>query len=69
MTHRPAALSGGERQRCAVARVLVHDPRVVLADEPSGNLDNFNSQRLNDLLFRLARDLDTAMVLVTAIRE
>ncbi len=69
MTHRPAALSGGERQRCAVARALVHDPRVVLADEPSGNLDNFNSQRLNDLLFRLARDLETAMVLVTHNRD
>jgi len=65
MTHRPAALSGGEQQRCAVARALVHDPRVVLADEPSGNLDNANSERLHDILFGLARDLETSLVLVT----
>lgn len=65
MTHRPPQLSGGEQQRCAVARALVHDPRVVLADEPSGNLDNLNSERLHELLFGLARDLETALVLVT----
>jgi lipoprotein-releasing system ATP-binding protein len=65
MTHRPAALSGGEQQRCAVARALVHDPRVVLADEPSGNLDNLNSEKLHDLLFGLTRNLETALVLVT----
>ncbi len=65
MAHRPAALAGGEQQRCAVARALVHDPRVVLADEPSGNLDNFNSERLHDLLFGLTRNLETALVVVT----
>lgn len=65
MTHRPAKLSGGEQQRCAVARALAREPRVVLADEPSGNLDNRNSERLHDLLFDLARRLDTALVVVT----
>jgi lipoprotein-releasing system ATP-binding protein len=65
MTHRPATLSGGEQQRCAVARALVREPALVLADEPSGNLDNQNSERLHDLLFDLARNLETALVVVT----
>jgi lipoprotein-releasing system ATP-binding protein len=65
MTHRPATLSGGEQQRCAVARALAREPSVVLADEPSGNLDNYNSERLHDLLFELARNLETALVVVT----
>jgi lipoprotein-releasing system ATP-binding protein len=65
MTHRPAELSGGEQQRCAVARALANDPRVVLADEPSGNLDQGSSDRLHDLLFGLTRNLETALVVVT----
>jgi lipoprotein-releasing system ATP-binding protein len=65
MTHRPTQLSGGEQQRCAVARAMATDPKVLLADEPSGNLDHHNSERLNDLLFGLARDLETALVVVT----
>ncbi len=65
MAHRPAQLSGGEQQRCAVARALVHDPRVLLADEPSGNLDRVNSERLNALLFGLARELETSLIVVT----
>jgi lipoprotein-releasing system ATP-binding protein len=69
MAHRPAELSGGEQQRCAVARALVHDPSVVLADEPSGNLDHANADRLHDVFFRLAREFETAVVVVTHNRQ
>ena len=69
MAHRPAQLSGGEQQRCAVARGVVNDPMVLLADEPSGNLDDMHSAQLHDLLFELARELETALVVVTHNRS
>jgi lipoprotein-releasing system ATP-binding protein len=69
MTHRPSAMSGGEQQRTAVARALAADPAVLLADEPSGNLDHMNSERLHDLFSELARELDVAMVVVTHNRS
>ena len=63
--HRPSQLSGGEQQRVAVARALVNEPLVLLADEPSGNLDGQASERLHELLFRLREDRGLSMVIVT----
>ena len=69
VTHKPAELSGGEQQRTAVARALALDPAVLLADEPSGNLDHANSERLHDLFVELSRDLEIAMVIATHNRS
>jgi len=69
MQHRPSELSGGEQQRTAVARSLAMDPALLLADEPSGNLDHMNAERLHDLLAELSRDLEIAMVVVTHNRS
>lgn len=67
--HKPQQLSGGERQRVAVARALANDPLVLLADEPSGNLDNQTAAGLHDLFFRLRDEREFAVVLVTHNHE
>ena len=63
--HKPSQLSGGEQQRIAVARALVNNPAVVLADEPSGNLDSKSAQELHKLFFRLRDELGQTFVIVT----
>ena len=65
LRHRPAELSGGECQRAAVARALVCNPKVVLADEPSGSLDSENRARLHELFFRLRDEMGATFVIVT----
>lgn len=63
--HKPSELSGGEQQRIAVARALINDPKVIFADEPSGNLDSENAQNLHQLFFKLRDELKQTIVVVT----
>jgi lipoprotein-releasing system ATP-binding protein len=69
MEHKPSALSGGEQQRIAVARALINQPAVVLADEPSGNLDSINAKELHKLFFRLREEFNQTFVIVTHNEE
>ena len=65
INHKPAQLSGGESQRVAVARALINNPSVILADEPSGSLDSQNKHELHDLFFRLRSEMNQTFVIVT----
>jgi lipoprotein-releasing system ATP-binding protein len=68
-THRPSELSGGEQQRIAVARSLINQPKIILADEPSGNLDSQNSTELHQLFFDLRDEFNQTFVIVTHNQE
>lgn len=68
-THKPSELSGGEQQRVAVARALINDPKVIFADEPSGNLDSKNASELHQLFFKLRDELKQTFVIVTHNNE
>ena len=65
LEHKPGQLSGGEQQRVAVARALINSPGVILADEPSGNLDTHNAKELHNLFFRLRTEMQQTFIIVT----
>src|SRR5262249_37696773 len=65
LSHFPSQLSGGEQQRVAIARALFHKPVLLLADEPTGNLDSENSQKIQDLFFQLKEEMGLTLVVVT----
>lgn len=69
LQHKPSQLSGGEQQRVAVARALVNQPKVIFADEPSGNLDSKNAEELHQLFFRLREEFGQTFVIVTHNEE
>ncbi|MFD2201368.1 ABC transporter ATP-binding protein [Shivajiella indica] len=69
LSHKPSELSGGEQQRVAVARALINNPKIVFADEPSGNLDTQNAQALHELFFKLRENFGQSFVIVTHNQE
>jgi lipoprotein-releasing system ATP-binding protein len=69
MDHKPGALSGGEQQRVAVARALINNPKVIFADEPTGNLDSATAHDLHELIFQLRKEFNQTFVIVTHNEE
>ena len=69
LDHKPSELSGGEQQRTAVARALINSPDLILADEPSGNLDSKNAVDLHNLFFQLRKDFGHTFIIVTHNQE
>ena len=69
MHHKPSEMSGGEQQRVAVARALMNNPELILADEPSGNLDTDNAKALHELFFDLRKKLNQTFIIVTHNEE
>ena len=69
LQHKPSELSGGEQQRTAVARALINSPDLILADEPSGNLDSAHARELHQLFFELRKELGQTFVIVTHNEE
>jgi len=69
LNHKPSELSGGEQQRVAVARALINNPSIILADEPSGNLDSQNKKELHELFFRLREKFNHTFMIVTHDKE
>ena len=69
MTHKPSALSGGEQQRVSVARALINQPDIILADEPTGNLDSVNAKELHRLFFELRKNTGQTFLIVTHNEE
>jgi len=69
LDHLPSQLSGGEKQRVAIARALIHNPKIILADEPSGNLDDETGNAVMDILFELIKKNNMTLILVTHSKE
>ena len=69
LEHLPSQLSGGEKQRVAIARALIHNPKIILADEPSGNLDEETGNAVMDILFELIKKNNTTLILVTHSKD
>ena len=69
LTHKPSALSGGEQQRVAIARAIINRPALLLADEPSGNLDTKNRDEIHSLFFRLREEMGQTTIIVTHDEE